>query len=69
MVEGVGCVDDSINIKLGDFSLLDALPWASGSFRFWPESGVLDRAAEARSLGEREVLGQGAGWPGKRGAA
>ncbi len=62
----VGCVDDSINIKLGDVSLLDATHWASGSSRFWPESGVLDRAVKARILGEREVLGQGAGWPGKR---
>ena len=55
--------------KLGDVSLLDATHWASESSRFWPESGVCDRAVEARMLGEREVLGQGAGWPGKRGAA
>ena len=55
--------------KLGDVSLLDTTHWASGSSRFWPESGVLDRAAEARSLGELEVPGQGEGWPGKRGVA
>ena len=26
--------------KLGDVSLLDTTHWASGSSRFWPESGV-----------------------------